>query len=84
MQDGQKDVTFTVMKVKYTVATCEKDNTLMHALGPNNVPLVLKIVRLCRSQSFLDKSVQLQTFFRVTLEKQSFVVLGMLTLMLVP
>ena len=84
MQDGQKDVTFTVMKVKYTVATCEKDNTLMHALGPNNVPLVLKIVRLWILLSHLDKSVQLKTFFRVTLEKQLFVVLGMLTLMLVP
>ena len=44
MQDGQKDATFTASKVKYTVAVCEKDNTLMHALGPNNVPLVLKIV----------------------------------------
>ena len=84
MQDGQKDVTFTVMKVKYTVATCEKDNTLMHALGPNNVPLVLKIVRLWRSLTLSDKSIQLKIFFRVTLEKQSFVVLGMLTLMLVP
>ena len=84
MQDGQKDVTFTVMKVKYTVATCEKDNTLMHALGPNNVPLVLKIVRFWRSLTLSHKSVQLKTFFRVTLGKQLFVVSEMLTLMLVP
>lgn len=44
MEGGQKDAIFTASKVKYQVATYEKDNTLMHAFGPGNIPLVLKIV----------------------------------------
>ena len=44
MTDGSPDMDFTAMKIKFKVAKCEKNNTLMYAFGPNNKPLVLKIV----------------------------------------
>lgn len=45
LEAGNKDEAITCSKVKFNIVAIEKDNTLMHAFGPKNIPMVMKIVR---------------------------------------
>ena len=44
LEAGKLDEPITCSKVKFSIVAIEKDNTLMHALGPKNVPMVMKMV----------------------------------------
>ncbi|CBY19730.1 unnamed protein product [Oikopleura dioica] len=43
LEAGNKDEAITCSKVKFNIVAIEKDNTLMHAFGPKNIPMVMKI-----------------------------------------
>lgn len=59
--EGKEGDEFTVAKVKYTIASVEKENTLMLAFAGDK-PLVLKIVSLKIINAICDRS---EIIFRV-------------------
>jgi hypothetical protein len=53
LEAGNKDEAIICSKVKFSIVAIEKDNTLMHAFGPKNIPMVMKIVRVKRTKQIL-------------------------------